>query len=154
MNAKASGRRGSAPTQRSRRMGEVVRHALAEILARGDLRDPDLAGVAITVTEVRPSPDLKSATVFVTPLGGGDATPIVKALKRASGHIRAELGHMIEAKFTPELRFAEDTAFDQGERIAAILQDVREKDAARDEAGDDSGEPSGDDDSEGGRNGA
>jgi len=132
-------------------MGEVVRHALAEILARGDLRDPDLAGVAITVTEVRPSPDLKSATVFVTPLGGGDAAPIVKALKRASGHIRAELGHMIEAKFTPELRFAEDTAFDQGERIAALLQDVRGKDAERDAPRDAPGE---DESDEGGRDGA
>lgn len=131
MNGRTSGRRGGAPTQRSRRMGEVVRHALAEILARGDLRDPDLAGVNITVTEVQPSPDLKSATVFVTPLGGGDATQLVKALKRARGYLRVELGRTIEAKFTPELRFVADTAFDQGQRIASLLDEVARKDAGK-----------------------
>jgi len=119
-------------------MGEVVRHAIAEILARGDLRDPELADVAITVTEVRPSPDLKSATVYVTPLGGGgDAAAIVKALKRARGYIRSELGRMIEAKFTPELRFQEDTAFDRSQRIASVLHDVRVSDAAKASGGGD-----------------
>lgn len=131
MSGRMSGRRGGAPTQRSRRMAEVVRHALAEILARGDLRDPELAGANITVTEVQPSPDLKSATVFVTPLGGGEAQHLVKALKRARGYLRAELGKTIEAKFTPELRFVADTAFDQGERITAILDDVARADAAK-----------------------
>ena len=132
MNARASGRRGGAPTQRSRRMGEVVRHALSEILARGDLRDPELACANITVTEVRPSPDLKSAMVFVTPLGGeGDATMLVKALKRARGYLRAELGRVIEAKFTPELRFVADTAFDRSQKIANLLHEVAATDAAK-----------------------
>ena len=122
-------RRGGAPSQRARRMGEVVRHALAEVLARGDLHDPDLRGVRITVTEVQPSPDLKSATVFVTPLGGGDADQIVKALKRAKGRLRGEIGRMIEAKFTPELRFVADDAFDRSQRIASLLDDVASRDA-------------------------
>lgn len=124
MNAKTRMRRGGAPTQRARRMGEVVRHALAEVLARGDLRDPDLVGVNITVTEVLPAPDLKSATVYVTPLGGGDADAMVKALKRARGYLRGELGRMIEAKFTPELRFVADGAFDRSQRIADVLNNV------------------------------
>jgi ribosome-binding factor A len=112
-------------------MGEVVRHALAEILARGDLRDPDLAGIPITVTEVQPGYDLKTATVFVTPLGGGDATEMLRALKRARGFIRGELARMVEAKYTPQLRFVEDNAFDQSQRIASLLSDVAEADASR-----------------------
>lgn len=117
-------------------MGEVVRHALADILSRGDLRDPELAGVAITVTEVRPSPDLKSATVFVTPLGGGDAAALAKALKRARGYLRAELGRVIEAKFTPELRFVADTAFDRSQRISDLLREADDRDSARQGGGD------------------
>jgi ribosome-binding factor A len=106
-------------------MGEVVRHALAETLARGDVRDPDLAGVAITITEVRPSPDLKTAMVFVTPLGGqGDMKLILKALKRAKGYFRSELGKVMTSKFTPELRFVEDDAFDRGARLNLILDQV------------------------------
>ncbi len=124
MGGRSSGRRTGEPTQRARRMGEVVRHALADILARGDLRDPELAGAVITVTEVRPSPDLKSATVYVTRLGGGEAASLVKALKRARGYLRMELGREIEAKFTPELRFVEDTAFETSQRIATALKDV------------------------------
>lgn len=122
MAARHSGRHAGAPTQRARRMGEVVRHALAEVLARGDLRDPDLKGMMITVTEVQPSPDLKSATVFVTPLGGGDATVMVKALKRARGHLRSELGRLIAAKFTPELRFVADDAFDRSARLESAIK--------------------------------
>ena len=106
-------------------MGEVVRHALADLLARGDVRDPDLSGVAITITEVRPSPDLKVATVFVTPLGGqGDVKAILKALKRAKGYFRSELGKQMTSKFTPELRFVADDAFDRGARLNAILDEV------------------------------
>ena len=83
---------------------------------------------------VRPSPDLKSATVFVTPLGGGgggDVKAVVKALKRAKGYIRSELGRKVEAKFTPDLRFVPDETFDRGQRIDGILSDVAAKDAAR-----------------------
>ena len=118
----------------------MVRHALAEILARGELRDPELAGVAITVTEVRPAPDLKSATVFVTPLGGvGDAGQIVKALKRAKGYLRSELGRKVEAKFTPELRFVADDAFDRGQRISSLIDAVAANDAARQPKGETDG---------------
>jgi ribosome-binding factor A len=111
-------------------MGEVVRHALSEIIARGDLRDPALSGQAITVTEVRPSPDLRIATVFVTPLGGGEADDIVAALKRARGYLRAELGRMIEAKFTPDLRFVADKAFDQSQRISHVLRKLSNDDVS------------------------
>jgi ribosome-binding factor A len=124
MAVRTQSRRGGAPTQRALRMGEVVRHALSEVISRGDLRDPELAGQVITVTEVKPSPDLKSATVFVTPLGGGDADAIVKALKRARGYLRAELGRMIESKFTPDLRFVADRAFDQSQRISLVLREL------------------------------
>jgi ribosome-binding factor A len=124
MAVRTQSRRGGAPSQRALRMGEVVRHALSEVISRGDLRDPELVGQAITVTEVKPSPDLKSATVFVTPLGGGDADAIVKALKRARGYLRAELGRMIEAKFTPDLRFVADRAFDQSQRISHLLREL------------------------------
>lgn len=139
MGGRTSGRRSGEPTQRARRMGEVVRHALATILARGDLRDPDLANAAITVTEVRPSPDLKSATVFVTRLGGGEAASLVKALKRARGYLRMALGREIDAKFTPELRFVEDTAFDTSQRIATALKEVGagQGDGGADGGGDD-----------------
>lgn len=129
MGGRHGGKRAGGPSQRARRMGEVVRHALAQVLTRSDLRDPDLQGVHITVTEVRTSPDLRAATVFVTPLGGGDATVMVKALKRAKGYIRNELGKMLESKFTPELRFVADETFDRGERIDQAIKSASVQDA-------------------------
>jgi ribosome-binding factor A len=110
------------PSQRQLRVGEVLRHALADILTRGDIRDPDLAGVSVTVTQVRPSPDMRFATVFVEPLGGRNATQIIAALNRHKGFLRGELGHMITLKFTPELRFVEDTSFAEAEKIETILK--------------------------------
>lgn len=113
------------PSQRQLRMGELLRHVLSEIMARGEFRDPTLTGASITVTEVRPSPDLKNATVFVTPLGGTDVNAVVEGLQRARGYLRAQIAGKIEAKFTPELSFKPDTSFAEAERIEALLAKER-----------------------------
>jgi ribosome-binding factor A len=113
------------PTQRQLRVGEVLRHALAVIFRETDIRDPELVGVSVTVTEVKPSPDMRHATVFVEPLGGQNAQTVITALNRHRGFLRGQLGHSIELKFTPELRFVEDTSFAEAERIAKILHSER-----------------------------
>ncbi len=113
--------RGGAPSQRQLRVGEVIRHALSDILARGDMRDPDLSGLVITVPEVRMSPDLKIATVFVMPLGGEGQDRVVKALAREAPTLRREIAHGITLKFLPELRFRLDTSFEEAGRIDALL---------------------------------
>src|SRR5580765_388353 len=89
------------PTQRQLRVGELLRHSLAEILTRGEIRDPDLEGVSVTVTQVKPSGDMRHATVFVEPLGGRNAKLIVAALNRHQALLRGEIGHMMALKFTP-----------------------------------------------------
>jgi len=103
-------------------VGELLRHALSDILLQSEIRDPELEGVSVTVTQVKPSPDMRHATVFVEPLGGKNADTIVNALNRHRGFLRGELGRTIELKFTPELRFVEDTSFAEAERIEKILQ--------------------------------
>ena len=104
-------------------MGEELRHALAEVMARGDIRDPQLREATITVTEVRVSPDLRSATVFVTPLGGEKMDEIVEALQRARGYFRAQIARSVEARFVPDLRFAADRSFENAERVERLLRD-------------------------------
>src|SRR3546814_13718517 len=98
---------GSSQTrsQRQLRVGEELRHVLAELLARDELRDPHLTGVNLTVTEVRVSPDLKSATAFVVPLGGGDPEPVIAALNHAAGFLRSQLGQEVKLRYTPRLSF-------------------------------------------------
>lgn len=113
---------GKPPTQRSLRVGEEIRHALTRILERGDLRDPDLAGRPLTLTEVRVSPDLRNATLFVTPFGGGDAAPLVAALKRARSFLRHELAREIDLRHMPELWIEADTSLDNASRIDALLR--------------------------------
>lgn len=113
------------PTQRQLRVGEMLRHTLSGILRNTEIRDADLAGVSITVTQVRPSPDMRHATVFVEPLGGTNAPAILAALNRRRAFVRGELGRVIELKFTPELRFVEDTSFAEAERIETILHSER-----------------------------
>ena len=113
------------PSQRQVRVGEMLRHELAGILTRGDIRDDDLKGVSITVTQVKPSPDMRHAVVFVEPLGGRNAGTIVKALNRHARFLRGELGHAITLKFTPELRFVEDTSFAEAEKIETLLKSER-----------------------------
>lgn len=114
-------RRTAAPSQRQLRMGELIRHALSDLFARGALSDPALAGVSLTVTEVRASPDLKNATVFVTPLGGEDMDQIVSALERASGFLRAQVARSIEVRYTPNLQFEADRTFENARRIDDLL---------------------------------
>ncbi len=121
------------PSQRQLRAGELIRHALTAILAREDLRDPDLAGVSVTVSEVRASPDLRQATVFCAPLGGGDPAKTVAALNRCVAFLRGQLGREIALKFTPALRFAADESFDEATRIDRLL---KQPDVARDLARD------------------
>lgn len=110
------------PTQRQLRVGEELRHIIANIIERGEIRDPDLAGRAITVTEVRISPDLKNATVFVVPLGGGEVDKVVKGLKRARAFIRHEVARQVDLRVAPDLFFEADTSFDEASRIDALLR--------------------------------
>ncbi len=111
-----------APSQRQLRVGEEIRHVLAEVLARGHLRDPDLIGTTITVTEVRISPDLRNATAFVTPLGGAGMETTVAALTRAAPFLRRELGRELRLRSLPSLSFQPDRSFDEASRIDSVLQ--------------------------------
>ena len=112
------------PSVRQLRVGEELRHALAEVLGRGELRDPKLRGRAITVTEVRASPDLKRAMAFVTPLGDESTDPeILKALGRASSYLQGEIGRLIRLKFTPRLSFEFDDRFEYASRIDNLLRE-------------------------------
>jgi ribosome-binding factor A len=117
--------RESGPSQRQLRVGELVRHALSDILSRGEVRDPDLSGVSVTVTEVRPSADMRHAVIFCEPLGGKNAERVIEALNRHRGFLRGLLGHVIRLKFTPELRFVEDQSFAEAEKIEALLKSPR-----------------------------
>ncbi len=110
------------PSQRQLRVGEVLRHALSDILREVEIRDADLEGVSVTITQVKPSGDMRHATVFCEPLGGRNADTVIAALNRHKGFLRGQLGHAITIKFTPELRFVEDTSFAEAERIERILK--------------------------------
>lgn len=110
------------PTQRQLRVGEELRHAIANVIERGDFRDPDLQGRLITVTEVRVGPDLRNATVFVVPLGGGDIAPILAGLKRAKAFLRHEISRAVQLRAVPDLHFQSDATFDEASRIDAILR--------------------------------
>ncbi len=114
----------SAPggSQRQLRVGETVRHAIAEILAQGDVHDPDLEGHIITVPEVRMSPDLKLATIYVMPLGGRDTEVVIEALNRNKKFLRGEIAHRVNLKFSPEVRFRIDDRFEEAERIEKLLR--------------------------------
>lgn len=109
------------PSQRQLRAGELIRHALVDILAREEMRDPDLEGILISVTEVRPSPDLRQAKVYVAPLGRGDQKAVAAALNRASSFLRGRLGREIDMKFTPELHFHPDNSFDTASHVDELL---------------------------------
>ena len=113
------------PSQRQLRVGEMLRHALSDILRRGEIRDPDLEGVSVTITQVKPSGDMRHATVFCEPLGGRNAEKIITALNRHRAFIRGEMGHMIQMKFTPDLRFLEDKSFAEAEKIENLLKSER-----------------------------
>jgi ribosome-binding factor A len=116
----------SRPTsQRQLRAGELVRHALVDILHEEELQDPALAGVSVTLTEVRVSADLKHALCFVEPLGGVQAPEVIEALNRVSKFLRGRLGHTIEMRFTPALKFVHDDSFDFAEKMNRLLADPR-----------------------------
>ena len=118
----ATRRAGRGPSQRQLRVGELIRHALAEILRRGEVHDPALEGMVVTVPEVRMTPDLKLATVFVMPLGGKGADVLIEALDRNKRFLRGEIAHQVNLRYAPDLRFRLDTSFDEGERIDALLR--------------------------------
>jgi len=124
-----SRREHKGPSQRQLRAAEMVRHALVEVLAREDLRDPELVGISVTIGVVRASPDLKHMTAFVSPLGVGDSRKIAAALTRAAGFIRSRLAKIAEMKFTPELHFIPDISYDEAKHIEDLL---RRPDVARD----------------------
>jgi ribosome-binding factor A len=127
----------AGPSQRQLRAGELVRHALVEILREEEIADPALEGVSVTVTEVRMSPDLRHATVFVEPLGGGQAAEVVDGLNRHAKFLRGRLGHAIELKFTPDLKFLHDESFEEAARMNRLFDDPRvRRDLAADEPSD------------------
>lgn len=115
----------SGPSQRQLRVAELVKHAMAQMLSRGEIHDEVLTGHVITVPEVRMSSDLKLATVYVMPLGGKDVEPVIEALDRHKRYIRGEISHAVNLKFAPDVRFMADDTFDEASRIDALLASER-----------------------------
>jgi ribosome-binding factor A len=111
-----------SPSQRVLRVGELVRHALADMLTRGEVHDPTIETHMITVPEVRMSPDLRQATIYVLPLGGRDVQEVVAALERNKRYLRGEIARRVNLKFAPEIRFRADERFDEAERIEKLLR--------------------------------
>ncbi len=122
MAAMSKDNKANGPTQRSLRVGELVRHALAAMFARGDVEDDALRGAVITVPEVRMSPDLKLANAYIMPLGGQHAEEIVAALNRHRKFVRGRVAPQINMKFAPEVRFHVDDTFEEASRIDALLR--------------------------------
>lgn len=112
---------GRSPSQRQLRVAELIRRTLSEVIARGDIHDPELAHVSVTVSEVRMSPDLKVATAYVLPLGGVNSDEVIAALNRSRVELRRVVTKGMALKFSPELKFLEDTSFDQMDRTKALL---------------------------------
>jgi ribosome-binding factor A len=115
----------AGPSQRQQRVAELVRHALAEVLQRGDVQDPVLARHVVTIPEVRMSPDLRLATAYVMPLGGEHEHEVLAALERNRKTLRQEVAHRVNLKFAPDLRFLRDETFDEASRIDALLRSER-----------------------------
>ena len=109
-------------SQRQLRVGEIVRHAVADILSQGSVHDPELEGYIITVPEVRMSPDLKLATIYVMPLGGRDTAVVIAALERNRKFLRGEVARRVNLKFAPDIRFRADERFEEAERIEKLLR--------------------------------
>jgi len=117
-----AGHAAKPPTQRQLRVGEEIRHVLAGVFAREQFRDPDLAGVIITVTEVRISPDLKHATVFVTRLGRSDVAEKLPALRRCATFLRGQVAHQLRLRYAPDLHFQADTSIDYAMHVDEMLR--------------------------------
>ena len=113
---------GAQPSQRMLRVAELVRHALANLIARGVLNDPVIETHVVTVPRVKMSPDLKLATAYVMPLGGKDVDEVLAALERHRKFLRAEVAHQVNLKFAPDVRFKADSTFDNASRIDALLR--------------------------------
>lgn len=118
-------RESRAAGQRQLRVAEQVRHALATVLERGEIRDPGLEGVSVTVSEVRMPPDLRRAKVYVSRLGGGDTGPILDALARARPYLRHRVAGLVRLKFAPDLAFESDTVFDAAEQVERLFRDPK-----------------------------
>ena len=133
MTRKKSSSGGKGPSQRMLRVGELIRHKVSEMLIRGDIHDDVIASHSITIPEVRISPDLKIATVYVMPLGGKDIKPVIEALTRNKKYIRAEVAATLNLRYAPDLKFREDETFEEATRIDRLLdspkvrQDVEKK---------------------------
>src|SRR6202167_947054 len=112
----------SGGSQRQLRVGELIRHELADMLTRGDIHDPVIQAHLITVPEVRVSPDLRLATIYVMPLGGRDIEKVIEALDRNKRYVRGEIARRVNLKFAPEIRFHVDERFDEAERIEKLLR--------------------------------
>ena len=110
---------------RTLRVGEQVRHILSEILARGDVHDETLAGHLVSITEVRMSPDLRHATVFVKPLLGRDEEAVLKALRTNTAYLQREVAARVKMKYAARLKFVADESFDEGSHIDALLRDPK-----------------------------
>lgn len=115
------------PSQRQLRVSELIRHALSQILMRGDVHDEVLSRHVITIPEVRLSPDLKLATAYIIPLGGAGETEVLNALEKHKKVLRTEVAHRVNLKYAPELRFRRDETFDEGARIDALLAQERHR---------------------------
>ncbi len=122
------------PSQRQLRVGEEIRHILARLLMRGDLHDPALAGVSVTVSEVRISPDLKNATVFAMPLSGKGVEDVLRGLNRSAPHLRSLVAREIQLRYAPTLNFIADKSFDEAHHIEELLRSERvRRDLKRDD---------------------
>jgi ribosome-binding factor A len=119
---KPGAKTGRAPSQRQLRVGEVIRHALAEILQRGEVHDPVFEGTVVTVPEVRMAADLKCATVYLMPLGGKNSEEVVAAFDRNKKYLRGEIARRVNLRSAPDLRFRLDTSFEEGARVDAVLR--------------------------------
>ena len=108
-------------SQRQQRVAEEIRHVLASIIQRGELKDPQLMDLSVTVSEVRVSPDLKNATAFIAPLGGGSSEALATAMNRAAPFIRMRLGKELSLKYLPKVIFEADKSFDYAQKIESIL---------------------------------
>lgn len=113
------------PSQRQLRAGELVRHALVDIFREEEIADPALKGVSVTVTEVRLSPDLRHATVFVEPLGGEHYAEVITALNKHAKFVRGRLGKLIDMRFTPDLKFLHDESFNEAARMSRLFDDPK-----------------------------
>ena len=133
MTRKKSANSGKGPSQRMLRVGEMIRHKIAEMLIRGDVHDDVLAAHSITIPEVRISPDMKLATVYVMPLGGKSVKPVIEALTRHKKYIRTQVAQTLDLRYAPDLRFREDETFEEATRIDRLLdspkvrQDIEKK---------------------------